>query len=386
MKPMGWKTRAGIVLSALWLIVVLVIASNETNATTFVLFFGVAPLALVWGIVWVVRGFREEKRADTASADPQAARERKAIWLRRLLGLALLISAFVAVGYFASRSGDWGHWGYFLGYYIWVPLIAWALWSAVLKQKKGYLLLIVGVAYALAGTWEAFRLNRDYEEVTNFAKHGSAIFARMATGDSVSLDEITNAKFGRFEPLMLATQNYYSTLLKVFVNLQRHIEAAGLDTLLSAQTYRSTSTIGEARQKLVGLRNVVEDAEIEISRIMDRFAIEAKAVTLPAGAQASFSRSFEESLPRNKAAIKEFLGIQREFLNQSDQLLKFMLNTQGSYVISGNQVLFRRQSDLSDYNSHLSRISSLAAKELAWRKNYQETVFSQIRKLSDLGH
>jgi hypothetical protein len=185
---------------------------------------------------------------------------------------------------------------------------------------------------------------------------------------------------------MLATSDYYSTLQKVFAVLQQSIDAASVDTLLSAQTFRSTYTIGEAQRKIAGLRIVVEDAETETSRIMDKFAVEAKALTLPPGAQASFLRSFEESFPKNKAAIKDFFSIQRDFLNQSDELLTFMLSIQGGYVISANQVLFRRDANLNQYNNYLNRITSIAAKEVAWRKHYQENFFSQIRKLSNLGN
>lgn len=64
-KKLSWKTRVAVVVSAVWLVVWFAAAadSHRFEVTPF-LVFGVVPVILLFGIAWIARGFKGEKRKD----------------------------------------------------------------------------------------------------------------------------------------------------------------------------------------------------------------------------------------------------------------------------------------------------------------------------------
>jgi hypothetical protein len=56
----GWKTRIGLVLSAVWLCL-LFLSSDKYDSVGQVLGIGFLPLIVIWGIVWAVAGWRAER-------------------------------------------------------------------------------------------------------------------------------------------------------------------------------------------------------------------------------------------------------------------------------------------------------------------------------------
>lgn len=56
--------RIGIVLSALWLVIIYAGARDYNNTLNMGDFagFGVIPLTIIWGIYWIIAGFKNKNR------------------------------------------------------------------------------------------------------------------------------------------------------------------------------------------------------------------------------------------------------------------------------------------------------------------------------------
>jgi uncharacterized RDD family membrane protein YckC len=58
---MGWKMRLALVVSALWLLLVFAIARSERDSGAVFVGLGLIPVAILWGIAWVVRGYLKQR-------------------------------------------------------------------------------------------------------------------------------------------------------------------------------------------------------------------------------------------------------------------------------------------------------------------------------------
>jgi hypothetical protein len=57
---MSGLRRLAVLISAVWLAVVFAVSESDPRyfGPSFILAVGVAPVALAWGVAWVVAGFR----------------------------------------------------------------------------------------------------------------------------------------------------------------------------------------------------------------------------------------------------------------------------------------------------------------------------------------
>ncbi len=64
-KKLSWKMRAAVVVSAVWLVVwFAATADSDRFEVAPFLLFGVVPVILLFGIVWIAGGYKGEKRKD----------------------------------------------------------------------------------------------------------------------------------------------------------------------------------------------------------------------------------------------------------------------------------------------------------------------------------
>lgn len=66
MQRLGWKIRLGILLTFCWICLVYILYSeNHPFPWDAVFLVGVVPPTLVWGIAWVVGGFKQQGGRNT---------------------------------------------------------------------------------------------------------------------------------------------------------------------------------------------------------------------------------------------------------------------------------------------------------------------------------
>lgn len=70
MGTMGWKSRLAAVASVLWILVVYGLSSGDSESATITLLVGVFPVALIWGIAWIIRGYLQQRRRTAPTSQP----------------------------------------------------------------------------------------------------------------------------------------------------------------------------------------------------------------------------------------------------------------------------------------------------------------------------
>jgi len=382
MPTVGWKTRIGLVVSAIWVVAVYALAANERNSSTVFLLLGVAPIALLWGAIWVIRGYRAEKPAPIPRApDPR----RKGAWTRRAVGLVLLSAGLIAVSYFSQKAGYGSErLGYLFGYYIWGLLLVWAIWVSAFKRLPGGFLLLTGLMYASAATWESVKFDREFTEGNNFAKYGSALLARSIAGESVSYDDIRNAKLGRLEPLLVVMTDFISSSTAAQRKFQAVADNSHVDTLLSPATLATSEGLSEAEMRLAAVKLALEQSLSEYRQVRQRFEIDLKALDVPGNAKQAVLAGYQKSPAFDDGAIAEYYEIEESTMKSMSDLIAFLKSRQGHYILGDKRLLFSNQQDLATYNQYIESVLQGAVREASWQRGMQERSNSKLKALSNM--
>ena len=95
----GWKARACIVLSALWLCFVFAVAKDGDRLAATI-GFGVMPLGVLWGIAWAYVGWRAQRPPKAEMTETASKVPRGLNWARTKTAIGAI--ATIAVGLFAA--------------------------------------------------------------------------------------------------------------------------------------------------------------------------------------------------------------------------------------------------------------------------------------------
>lgn len=211
MTELSWQRRLAIVLSAIWLALAGAISADEHNALMVFLMLGVLPVAFCWGVAWVWSGFRKQRTPTAAPPlDQQAAESVARATLFRWLA-AIFLAGGIGVFYYAfANTGvePAGQIGYLVGFYFWVPILAYVLWSGTFKKKKGVGALIFSVAFLGIAIYQAHGMLREEEETKQLLSKAQTMMLKLMNGELVERAELSNV--GQYSSVLLVTHDFLS--------------------------------------------------------------------------------------------------------------------------------------------------------------------------------
>lgn len=384
MQRLGWRTRAGIVLSVVWLVAIYAITGGESHWAGFFALIGIGPLAIIWGTAWIIGGYRAErsKSSDGQIVDPH----RKAVQTRRVVGLALLIASGVSVDYFATKAGYDGpaKLGYFFGFYIWGLLLAWVVWTTGFKRLPGGLLLLTGIVFASAASWESFKMEKEFTDANNYAKYGSVLIARAYSGQNISAQDIANAHTGRLEPFLSAQVRYLNSENEIKHQFSATVKRVHFYDIFTPDTFASAAGLHNSENSLAAVK--LAWAQVKAARKLDRqkFAVEVNALALRESVKERIIAQFLKSPGGSEATSAEYYKIEDAFLTNTSEMIDFLKSRQGTYKVRNHKFFFRTGNDAKTYNNLLSARIALVEREARWQRQMKERGMRGVERLSSM--
>lgn len=228
MNAIGWKRRAGIVLSAIWLCLVFLVADHYERFTQ-TLAVGVLPLILCWGVVWAFVGWRRESRPGGEPLAPTGRGER----LVKTLKLVATVVAIVFVGLYVAglqfdSIGDHGPTPVATWFGEWTVygLLMWGVLRAALPAHRQTWASVVAALFIVIGVnWYAYGEVSQARAAIESLVRATPLMEKIQSGTVVSDEEVRVAKIGLLEPVVLAQAKYSREILEA----NRIIEKAASD-------------------------------------------------------------------------------------------------------------------------------------------------------------
>ncbi len=383
----GWKTRAGIVLSAIWLIVAYVVGDSGDRLSTFLL-LGAMPLVVVWGVVWAVAGWRAQRPAVLAADAAEIAKQKRhSRWV--LVGsLAIIGLGLLAASVQATKAGHDGSVAYYFGQWIVWGLVAAIPLRFFSKRFPGIVSIGAALVVGVGLNWSVYSQAREERTIRESLARATPIFAKMQTA-AVEDEEIKRAQVGIFEPALLAQAAVSRELMGLGLEFQKTIESLQLETIFSPPILATEA--GRAQSRLIiGQWNEAAKAlnsgqTAALARARARML--AAVAQMPESNRASFLDGFERGSARLDSFVKNFHELQREGIQASTDLVDLLDKNQGQFELFKGpppNLLFRTDALLQEYRRMFKRVADVAEREQSLRSQFQAAQSGTMIELGNL--
>lgn len=261
------------------------------------------------------------------------------------------------------------------------------LLSTRVFNKKG-LILIFSIIYLLSSfslTGAAIVQNSLKESRLN--KVAKDKFISMCN-DAVNEKDINEENFdksvyGHVTPFLSLTNDYFIKFQKHSKDISKNIDSLELNNILSSSALGSTEEINNSKKKIADCRKILDKHETEYNDLILNFTTSASALELPKSFKSGMMDGFNKSQNETREKVSNFLKVERDILDNIDNILDFMLSIQGKYVVKYDKILFRTDADLNKYNGYAKELQTLTQKETDLRKNMYDSLKVKLNEFNN---
>lgn len=178
-------------------------------------------------------------------------------------------------------------------------------------------------------------------------------------------------------------RTYLGRAQQINTDMQAALTSNRADTLLAPQTMATPEALADALSRARELTRVIADLQARHIKLLEEAAAEIDALELPPMVKAEVKRGINESLPANLTRLKSYYQIELEFLAETTDLLAFMQTAQrqAGYTVTGDQIMFNAESDLSEYNRRIGNLREIARREAEVQAAMRSNLESSLNRL-----
>lgn len=390
---LGWKSRAGLVLSAVWLGLVFLVA-DENHRTGQVLGLGLLPLVVIWGIVWAVQGWLAQRpqKPPTPPALQLEAKARRSIRIRTAVAVVVILGLglFAATWQFeaieiegggnpvAMWFGEWLVWG----------LLTYIVLRAVPKLPVAAPAVLTALVIVGAVNYKAYsRIAEDRQALNSVAK-AAPLINKIQRGISVSDQEVRVAQVGMMEPLILAQAGYVREVIDIVATYEKTINGIQPELMLTPSSLASSSIRFQTRAKLKLWQQAAADYKTQVAAATARgkLAFNAALSQMPEAMSGS-SKGFDESAAKLSSHMSLLFQTQREATQAIVGILDLMDANPTDYVVDKGppaNLLFVNESTLVRYRELVGVVMAASQREQEARTRLVQAESDGATKLGNL--
>jgi hypothetical protein len=390
----GWKTRAGLVLSAVWLCLVFLV-TDEHQRFMQVLGLGLLPLVIIWGIVWAVAGWRGQRpdKPLTPEAVQLEAKARRSLRIRTAVAVVAVLGLgmFAATWQFNAADNEAGghdvaRW---FGEWCVYGLFAYAILRAVPKLPAGSPAVLAALIIVGAVNYKAHSaIAEDRQALESLAK-ATPLINKIQSGTQVSDQEVRDARVGMMEPLMLAQAAYSREVLAIGATYEKAVGNMQPELMLTPASLASPSIRVQTRGKLKLWQQTTAEykAQIEGAIARGKAAIQAAELQMPAAMAGSASKGFDETAAQMSAYLTTLVTTEREASAVIVGMLDLMDTNPGGYVVDKGppvNLLFRDEATLAKYRELMGAMLATMQREQEAKARLTQAQSYRAEKLGTL--
>jgi hypothetical protein len=302
----------------------------------------------------------------------------------RSIGALLICAGAIFFGYAVSKLGAQAagdRIAYLIGFYFWVPIVVYFVWRSAFTKRRGFGLLLSGVAFLAVTLYQSIAILGEVEDLRRLSSMLQLMVLKAQQGEVLDNSQISTA--GRYSPALVAVNDHYARIFSAKHALDSKIQSAKLETLMTAETLQNPLLTDNAIFTLGSLLAAINDADSSISKELKEIP-SSGAAALPNEMRAEFERGAERGAKGSGAAFADYFRVERDLVTTATTTLKFVNSRRGYFSIRGNQLLFASRADLDIYNGYLSRIQQLAQRETDLQRRAIEKSNQTVRDLGEV--
>lgn len=382
----SWKKRVGLTLSAVWLCLVALTAEPHRSIAS-TLGAALLPLALLWGIAWIVAGWRAQRQRMT---NPSAVERDWPSTLRTAATCTLIVVAGLGTAtWWIHHRGLQDYPSpvpYLSGQWFVYSLIAYAVLRFITQLTPRNAVRVTALFFAVAVNIQSYR---QVESVTEFRKELAAatpILVRLQAGQRVTAEEIKAAGTGNLAPALAAAASTTARVVTSDRKLERVTTEAGLSEVLTPQMLATPGGRERGRQiiELVRQETATHKLEAESALRAGKVGFSAALSTLPdvyGGMAEGYSTRIDQLLKQ----LSDAIDLRNQALSTMLEVIATVEHARGPvrYVDKPTpSLLFTAQEDLEAHRAKVAQLSEIARQEYELNRTLMR---EQSEKIDDLG-
>jgi hypothetical protein len=390
---LGWKTRVGLVLSAVWLCLVFLVADDYRRLVQM-LGLGLLPLVILWGIVWTVAGWRAQRpvKPTPPEADQLKAKASRSLRIRTAFAVVVVLGLgmFAANLQFHAANNESGgnvvaRW---FGEWCVYGLIAYAILRAVPKLPVGSPAVLAALIVVGSVNYKAYSaIAEDRQAIESLAK-AVPLINKIQASTPVSDKEIRDARVGMLEPLVLAQATYNRELLDIAATYEKATGGLQPELMLTPASLGSPNIRVQTRAKLKQWQQATAEykTQLEAATARGKLAIQAAQSQMPALLD-SASKGFDELEAQLSAYVANTVKTDREAREAIVGILDLLDANPGGYVLDKGppiNLLFRDAATLARFNDLMGTMMAANQRQQEGHARFLQAQADRTAKLGTM--
>jgi hypothetical protein len=390
----GWKTRIGLVLSAVWLILAFLFADDDHHFGQ-VLGLGILPLVILWGITWAIAGWRSQRPPKQAMPEASLleAKRKRSLRFRTFAAVlaVLTIGLCTATWQFHAADNEAGTHvvAYWFGEWLVYGLLAYAVLRFFRRIPRGSpavlaaILVVAGVNYKTHSA-----ITEDRQARMSLAK-AAPLVTKILSGVQVSDQDIKAAQVGMMEPLLLAQAAFGREVIAIGNKYVNGVSALQPELMLAPASLASSNVRFQTRSKLKLSQQITAEYKNEMENAVARtkLRILATQAQVPAAMAEGAMAGFENRSAQISSYVSSIVDSERDAGHAITAILDLMDANPDGYVVDKGpppNLLFRDDAILARYRELVTAVldASRKAKEADARQAKDQLALTD--KLTDL--
>ena len=227
--------------------------------------------------------------------------------------------------------------------------------------------LLVYISLLAASYFSAQRLKGDIREsVAQVQETLSALQEATSAGTAAPAPKPVMAT-GTSEGAKMGAllQTMVNRMLAHRRDYELELEAIGWSGILDGKRLKTDPNLATSRAMLQQANAIVAKYKQRNASIFTAMRQDIEQSDLSSGSRTSMLAGFDSTLEQGKAQALELWALEEAALGEFQKIIDLLSTRRSAWQIEDDQIMFQAQSDLDTFNSHVSVVQSIVAKQEA---------------------
>lgn len=313
-----------------------------------------------------------------------------------VISLVVTCLGIIAYGYLYSKNTTSDP-AFLFGYNLPAGLVIWAIFCAAIGRKQGYkkgglsFLAIFGalIASSLIGyysysqekssvTQAITEIQKDYSFITRSGTDAQGLPQRIEG----QLDTIpkTKGEMGEIERFMKTFINKMTSQRNDYL---LELDAIGWGKMLDPERVKQDKTLIESKMMVRNAKDIVNKYRALTFALLDNALKDIDKMNVSDNSRREMANGFNKGMVKSRSQIETLWDLEAKIISELENIFVLLSARKGAWEIQNGQILFASDSDVSVFNSYLTVIQELIAKEEAIQKQRIEAVNNTLSTLKN---
>lgn len=307
------------------------------------------------------------------------------------ISLAVICVGIVAYGviYSTNTTSDLA---FLFGYNLPISLVIWAIFQAAVGRKQGpkkgglsflaiFAALIGGslVGYSQqrsAATQAITEIQKSYSSITSAANDAQGIPQRIE--GNLDATPKTKGEFGEMERFMKIFMNKMAAQRNDYL---LELDAIGWEKILDPSRVSQDRTLIESKMMIQKANDIVHKYKTQTYTLLANARNDINSLNISESSKNDMLRGFDKGMANSRAQIDAMWDLEGKTISEFENIFALLSARKGAWAVQNGQILFADQSDLDAFNSYVTAIQELSAKQQGIQKRSMETVNNNLNRL-----